>query len=261
MENIKMNVEIEKDFSSDEEKDELIQTDAVELNALDNKDNDYLLVGIFGNGSGFLKSALYKDLRVKSDSYKIKFLVGHHNDKTRPKKIVAEVHQFSANNINHLVLHTKQNFCNQSFKFVIDYLKNNGISYKRVAIFDSMHHSYTFNLENKETVFSLKNTKQSQSNQLIKPKSLPAPNTIGDFSAYLLTYHEFVDIPCVTYIAVTNHYEVCLDSVRLYEETSVTYPFFKEKLSQDYFTKNQISNQSIQSLFKEFNSFKNLVYS
>jgi hypothetical protein len=260
MENINLNVEAEKDYSSGEENEyDLIETNAVEVNNLDNKSNDYLLVGIYGNGSGFLKSSLYTDLKVNVNSYKIKFMTRIGKDSTKAKKIAAEIHQFTLNNISHLVMHTKQNFTDQSFKSVIDYLKTNGITYKRVAIFDSAHLSSTVGLE-LSGVFCLKNSMQMKSNQLIKVKNLPAPNTVQSFAAYLLTYHEVVDIPCVVYLAVSDLYEVCLDSVRLYNETSPTYAFFREKLSQDFFNSHQIQTSTIHTLFKEFNAFKNLVY-
>jgi hypothetical protein len=261
MENINLNVEAEKDYSSGEENEcEFIETEGVELNNLENKNNDYLLVGIFGNGSGFLKSALFTDLKSNNNSYKIKFMTRMGNDKSKAKKVSAEIHQFTIDNISHLVLHTKQNFSDQSFKYVVDYLKNNGITYKRVAIFDSNHLSSTIGLES-SGVFCLKNSMQLRSNQLIRVKNLPAPNTIQSFAAYLMTYHEVVDLPCVVYMAVTDLYEVCLDSVRLYDEVSTTYAFFREKLSQGFLSSNNIQVSSIHTLFKEFNAFKNLVYS
>lgn len=260
MENINLNVEAEKDYSSGEENEcEFIETDALELNNLDSKSNDYLLVGIFGNGSGFLKSSLYTDLRSNNNSFKIKFMTRMGKEKSKAKKISAEIHQFTIDNVSHLVLHTKQNFSDQSFKFVVDYLKNSGITYKRVAIFDSDHVSSTIGLQS-SGVFCLKNSMQLRSNQLVRVKNLPAPNTVGGFAAYLMTYHEVLDLPCVVYMAVTDLYEVCLDSVRLYDEVGPTYAFFREKLSEGFFKSNNIQVSSIHSLFKEFNAFKNLVY-
>lgn len=260
MENLNMNVEKEKDYSSEEEEGyELIETDVVELNDLEKKDNDYLLVGTFGNGSGFLKSSLYADMKANDKAYKFKFMCKLGKDRSRPKKVCAEVYQLTVDNNSHLVMHTKQNLSDQSYKYIIDYFKNSGITYKRLAIFDSVHTSQVINCD--AGVFCLKNSKQLQSNQLIKPKILPPPNTIQGFAAYLLTYHEVADIPAVAYLAVSSLYEVCLESVLLFQDTAVTYAFLRDKLTSNYLSSKGITNSSIQLQFKEFNSFKNHVYS
>jgi hypothetical protein len=261
MENIKINPEIEKDYSSDEDNPaSLIETSENEINSLETS-NDYLLVGIFGNGSGFLKSSLYTDMKSNTNSLKIKFQVRASKDRNKAKKVCAELFQFTNNGTNHLVLHTKDNFSDQSYQYVLDFFKNKGIKYKRVVVFDSCHISGTVGLENKSHLFCLKNTMQNRSNQLIRVKNLPMPNTINNFAAYLLTYHEVIDIPCVAFLAVTDLYEVCLDSVKNFNETTISYVFLRDKLSDGFFTQNQITSSSIHLLFKEFNAFKNLVYS
>jgi hypothetical protein len=262
MENLSLNIEPEKDYSSGEEDElNLIQTEAVELNTLDNLENDYLLVGIYGNGSAFLKAALYKDMRATSNSFKTKFMIRPHKDVSRAKKITAELYQFNYNNKTSLVLHTKENFSDQSYTNILDYFKSKNIKYSRVAVFDANHKSDLIISDKFDVLYSLKNTIQLKSNQLIKPQNFPAPNTIKGFAAYLITYHEVYDVPCVVYVCVTDLYEVCLESIRSFNGCAVTYPFFREKLNDDYFKTHQISSATIRSLFKEFNSFKNLVYS
>lgn len=262
MENLSLNVEPEKDYSSGEEDEfNLIETEAVELNNLDSLENDYLLVGIYGNGSAFLKATLFKEMRSSTNSYKLKFMVKSQKDQSRAKKITAELYQFTYNGRTNLVLHTKQNFSDQSYDYILEYLKSKNLKYSKVVVFDSNHNSELILSEQCENLYSLKNSVQLKSNQLIKPKNFPAPNTVGGFSAYLITYHEVFEIPCVVYVAVSNLYEVCLESIRSFNGCSVTYPFFREKLSEDYFKNEQISLASIRSLFKEYNSFKNLVYS
>jgi hypothetical protein len=257
-----MNVEPERDYSSGEEdKFNLIETEAVELNPLESLENDYLLVGIYGNGSAFLKAALFKEIKSSNNSYKLKFMVKSQKDQSRAKKITAELYQFTYNNRTNLVLHTKQNFSDQSYDYLLQYLKGKNLKYSRVAVFDSNHKSELILNEQFENLYSLKNSVQLKSNQLIKPKNFPAPNTVGGFSAYLITYHEVFEIPCVVYVSITNLYEVCLESIRYFNGCSVTYAFFREKLTEDYFKNEQISLASIRSLFKEYNSFKNLVYS
>jgi hypothetical protein len=259
MENINLNAEINKDLSSDEEGEmDLIETNAIELNDFDNKENDHLLVGIFGNGSGFLKASLYLEMKENNKSYKLKFMSKLGKDQTRAKKVCAEIYQFTNNNVSHLVLHTKQNLNDQSYKFIIDYLKSNGITYKRVAVFDSVHSSDFFG---DAGLYCVKNSMQQRSNQLIRVTDLPSPNTIQGFGAYLVTFHEVINVPAVAYLSVSSLYEVCLESVGLFSDTAVSYAFLREKLSSDYLTSKGVTTSSIQLLLKEFNSFKNLVYS
>jgi hypothetical protein len=262
MENLSLNVEPDKDYSSGEEDEfNLIETEAIELNPMDSLDNDYLLVGIYGNGSAFLKAALYKDMRATNNSYKTKFMVKSKKDDSRAKKVTAELYQFNYNNKASLVLHTKENFFDQSYNYLVEYLKGKNIKYSRVAVFDSNHKSELILTDQFDNLYSLKNSIQLKSNQLIKSKNLPAPNTIRGFAAYLITYHEVYDVPCVVYVCVTDLYEICLESIRSFNGCTVTYPFFREKLNDEYFNTHQISAATIRSLFKEFNSFKNLVYS
>lgn len=262
MENLSLNIEKEKDYSSGEEDElNLTETEAVEINPLESLENDYLLVGIYGNGSAFLKAALLKEIKSNNHSYKLKFMLKSKKDQSRARKATAELYQFTHNNKTNIVLHTKENFSDQGYSQVVEYLKSKNVKYSRVAVFDCNHLSELILTEQYDNLYSLKNSIQLKSNQLIKPKNLPAPNTVGGFSAYLITYHEVYDVPCVVYLSVTNLYEVCLESIRSYNGCGVTYPFLKEKLTEEYFKESQIGLVSIRSLFKEFNSFKNLVYS
>jgi hypothetical protein len=259
MENINLNAEIEKDASSDEESElDLIQTDAVELNDFDSKENDHFLIGIYGNGSGYLKSTLYLEMKSNNKSFKVKFMAKAAKDNTRAKKVCAEVYQFNQNNVNNIVLHTKQNLTDQSYKYIFDYLTNKaGLTYKRVAVFDSVHSSDFFG---EPGIYCVKNSKQMMSNQLIRVKNLPPPNTIQGFSAYVLTFHEVIALPAVSYLSVSTLYEVCLESLGQFNETVVSYAFLRDKLSESYLTSKGITNSSIQLLLKEFNAFKNQVY-
>lgn len=257
MENININSGIENDLSSEEDELDCIETDAVEMNPLENKDNDHLLVGIFGNGSGFLKSSLYIEMKNNNKSFKIKFMSKHSKNNTKAKKVCAELYQFTNNNVNHLVLHTKQNLVSQNYKFIVDYLKNNGIVYKRVAVFDSVHKSDFFG---EVGVYCVKNSMQLKSNQLIRCQNLPSPNTIQGFSAYLLTYNEVIDVPSVVYLMVSSHYDVCIDGLNLFNPTTISYVFLRNKLSEEYFNNNGITKSAVHLLLKEYNSSKNLVY-
>src|SRR5690348_10687633 len=110
------------DYSSDEEKDtDVVSTEHLEMNAII-KDNHYLMVGIYGQGSAFIKVALNDELKADSKSYKVKFLVASSKEKNKPKKVVAELHQFKHGNECNLILYTKDDIRDQNYKYIIDYL-------------------------------------------------------------------------------------------------------------------------------------------
>jgi hypothetical protein len=252
--NIGMTVESVEYDSEEENEVHLIDTDSVELNEF-KKENYYLLVGIHGNGSGYLRAALYTELKTDNKSYKVKFLAKSAKDSNKPKKIVAELYQVEINERCHLILLSKSGISDQSFKYIVDFLDNN-TTFKQVVVYDSLHLSKTILPEDfPDTLYSLKNTKQLQCNQMIAPKGLPAPNTIQDFAAYLITYYDFKDIPCVVYVLITSLYEVCLHSIKHFE--TPTYDFLRQKLTQNHIEENKIN---ISLLLKEYNSFKNSVY-
>ncbi len=260
MENININAEIEKDLSSDEDTElDLIETDAVEINPLDTKDNDYLLAGIFGNGSAFLKASLYHEMKSNNKSFKIKFMSRYAKDRTKAKKVCAEIYQFSTNDTSNLVIHTKGNLSEQSYKYIVDYLSSNGITYKRVAVFDSAHTSRLFG-DVQDGVYCLKNSIQIQSNQFIPSQPLPSPNTIQGFSAYLLTYFEVNRVPTVVYIGASNLYEVCLGSMACFDKTAVSYAFLRKKLTSEYMNSKNITGTTMQMILREYNSSRSMVY-
>jgi hypothetical protein len=251
----KPNTEI-TDYSSEEETEtESIITEHVDMNDLYSKDNEYLLVGIYGHGSGYLKVALNDDFKADSKTYKVKFLTSNIKDKTKPKKIIAELHQIKCGSSYNLVLFTKIDMGSQNHKYIFEYLTTK-VTFKHAAVFDAYHLSKTFIPEGtKDTLYSLKNRKQIMSNQLIRAPNLPAPNSVQDFSAYLLTCFEFIDLPCVVYIAVTSLHEVCLDTIRLYDCVGVTYEFLRDKLTDD-----RVKRLNVTVMLKEYNSFKNSFY-
>jgi hypothetical protein len=250
-------VEITEYSSDEEECPDTVSTEHVEINTLYSKDNHYLIVGIYGQSSGYLKVALNEELKADGNSYKVKFLAASTKEKNKPKKVVAELHQFKHKDGYNLVLYTKSDIRAQNYKYIVDYLCNtDNLTFKQAIVFDSFHLSKTFLPEGtKDTLYCLKNRKQMASNQMIKCAGFPSPNGLSDFPAYLLTCFEFKDIACVVYIAVTSLLEVCIDSIKLYDGVSVTYEFLRDKFGED-----RLKKINATLLLKEFNSFKNTFY-
>lgn len=260
MENIAIKIEHEQDYSSEEETfTDLVDTQVIELNDFESKDNDYLLVGIFGNGSGYLKAALFDEIKGNHKSFKVKFM-SRLKTSNQGKSIIAEVYQFKFKENYHLVLHSKENLNQQSFKFIFDWL-NERLSFKRIVSLESVHCSKFVSNENNVSpmVYCLKNRIQLSSNQLIAAPNYPSPNAIQELSAYLLVIGELKNIPCVVYVLLTDVYEVCLETVKLFDKVSVSYEFFKTKLSQENISR--IGKNILNIQFREFNTYQNLIYS
>ena len=255
-------------YSSDEEDLnkglDVIKTSVVEVNDLDSKDNDYLLVGIHGNGSAFIKSALHLELKANK-VLKLKFMVESEKNKTKPKRLVAELYQIrnETNTANNLLLLTKDILDHRSFRFIAEYLiSGSNVSAKRAVVFDSCHVSdlVSFNNEKSslEGLYCLMNKPQVKSNQKVQAEIYPGPNAIADFGAYLMVHGEVKNFPCIVYIAVINTYEIGLQSVRTYDRVGTIYPFLREKLSEGFLKENNITLNNLP--FKEYNTFKNNFY-
>lgn len=254
-------------YSSDEDDVlkglDLIKTSVVEVNDLDSKENDYLLVGIHGNGSAFIKSALYLELKANK-VLKAKFMVESEKNKLKPKRLVAELYQIrnETNTANNLLLITKDILDHRSFRFIADYLTSGiKISVKRAVVFDSCHVSdlVSFNEKNTlEGLYCLMNRPQVKSNQKVQAEIYPGPNAIADFGAYLMVHGEVKNLPCIVYVAVVNTYEIGLQSVKTFDRIGVNYAFLRDKLSDLFLKENKIALSSLP--FKEYNSFKNNFY-
>lgn len=255
------------DEESEEEKIELLLTENSEMNQITAKDNDYLLIGIYGNGSAYLKSSLFQEIIRGNQTLKQKFFSRDKDSKDKkPKKTIAELYQFEGkNNTNHLVLLTKENISNQNYNKILEIIKSL-TTFKRVVILDSIHKSgflftnsdknnFQENSEHfKAEVFCMKNSAQLNMNQLIKVENIPYPNTVSGLPGFIISYCEFNNIPCVCYLLVTDIYEVCLDSLKQFSKINVSYEFLREKLSEGYLKDNGITTQNLN--LKEYNSYK-----
>lgn len=225
---------------SDEEFDKKPDIITIPKEVSDNleKDNDYLLVGIHGNGAAYLKSNLIVEM---TNNHKFKYMAGK-KDNNKPLKHVADLYQIKFKNINHLVIVARDQLTDDSYKSIFDHIKET-FTFKRAVTFESTHKSNFLTIigEQYELLYCLKNNRQNQSNQLIRVPILPSPNRIIGFSAYIMTKCEQLDIPCVSYFSINEHYEVSLLSIQPFTALEVTYEFFRGKLSEDYIKNNGIN--------------------
>lgn len=241
----------------------IVETSYVELNEFDSKENDYLLFSNFGNASGYLRVALYEELRKDPKAFKGKFMQeGKPNN-----KLVAEVFQFKHNNEYSIVVLPKGDFNKQNYTYISDFIinknsGNNKLTVKRIVALNSTYYNdlvkQNINEDFRNNLYCVKNELQKQSNQMIKAKDLPVFNSIGGFSAYLMIKSEALKIPCVYYLAAHTEYEVCLTNLRIFDACAVTYPFFRKKLSEENLKNITIG---VPTLLKEYNSYKNSIYS
>ena len=63
--------DLEREKKEDENTD--ISNSYMELNDFDNKKNNFLLVGTYGNGSGLLKTCFYVEMKNQRNCFKTKF--------------------------------------------------------------------------------------------------------------------------------------------------------------------------------------------
>ena len=134
---------VEKEEKSDEEKEQEDVLDPVELNSFDTKDNENLLVGIYGNGYAFLKSSLLLEIKANK-AFKIKFMSKNKENKQLAKKLICELYQIKdSSNNHHLVLLTKNYLDNYFYNEILDYINFElQLKYKQVIIAESVFNKY-----------------------------------------------------------------------------------------------------------------------
>ena len=233
-----------------------ITNEAIELNDLKILENDYFLIGIYGNGSAYLKASFFIEMK---NSFKIKFV--YKKSDSNKKILSAELYSFTLNNnINILLLITKTDMVKSNTQFILDYLKNKNVTYKNMIVFDCIKSKNFYSKIKENNCYYLKSSKFEQnltSNSLI----LPLPNSIDSFSASFLTYCEFYDLPCLVLISVFNEYDLGLDSIKSFESGVNKLEFLTGKIDKEYFKKNGIEEQMIRSVFNEFNNVKKSYFS
>ena len=73
------------------------------------------------------------------------------------------------------------------------------------------------------------------------------PNDVSGFSAYLLKYADFKDIPYIVFISVIEQFDIGLDIIKVYEDGLVGFNFFNGKLNKEYFNKNKIEQSDLKN--------------
>ena len=244
--------ELEREKKEDENTD--IANSYIELNKMCNKKNNLLLVGTYGNGSALLKTCFYLEMKNQRNCFKTKFQF-QGKDKKNKKVLSAELYQINVGkNENNLILLTKSGFGGRNQKYIIKYLEENNITFNTIISFDCLTINNFYSEKKKQGVFYIQNDKYNLSKG--NASQLMMPNDVSGFSAYLLKYADFKDIPCIVFISVFEQFDIGFDSIKVYEDCLVGFNFFNGKLNKDYYNKNKIDQSDLKMLYNEFNASK-----
>lgn len=244
--------ELEREKKEDENTD--ISNSHIELNDITNKKNNLLLIGTYGNGSALLKTCFYLEMKNQRNCFKTKFQF-QGKDKKSKKIIFAELYQIECGkNEFNLILLTKSGFVGRNQKYIIKYLEDNQITYNAIISFDCLKMNNFYAEKKLQGVYYIHNDKYTLSKGNSQPLKLP--NDVTGFSAYLLKYADFKDIPCIIFVSVFEQYDIGFDSIKIYEDVINGFDCLKGKLNKDYFEKNKIDKDDIRLLYNEFNANK-----
>ena len=244
--------ELEREKKEDENTD--ISNSHLELNDITNKKNNLLLMGTYGNGSALLKTCFYLEMKNQRNCFKTKFQY-QGKDKKNKKILFAELYQIEVGtNEFNLILLTKSGFIGRNQKYIIKYLEDNQITYNAIISFDCLKMNNFYAEKKVQGVYYIHNDKYTLSKGNSQP--LRSPNDVTGFSAYLLKYADFKDIPCIIFVSVFEQYDIGFDSIKIYEDVINGFDCLKGKLDKEYFEKNKIDKDDIRLLYNEFNANK-----
>lgn len=243
----------ELDREKKEDENTEIDNSHLELNDITNKQNNYLLIGTYGNGSALLKTCFYQEMKTQKNCFKTKFQFQGKN-KNNKKVIFAELYQIEFGNELNLVLFTKSGLVGRNFRYIFKYFEDNKISFNNIISFDCIKMINFYGEDKKEGVYYIKNEKFNLN--IGESTPLLLPNDVSGFSAYVLKYADFKDIPCVVLVSVFKQFDIDLSSVKIYEKSLDEFNALKGKLSDEYFTNNKIDKLDLKMLYNEFNSNK-----
>ena len=249
--------DLEREKNEDEKTD--ISNTHIEINDITSKKNNLLLIGTYGNGSALLKTCFYLEMKNQRNCFKTKFL-SQGKEKMNKKILSAELYQIEVgNNEFNLVLLTKSGFVGRNQKYIIKYLEDNQINFNAIISFDCLTIN-NFYGENKKTgVYYIHNDKYKLNKGNAKPLMLP--NDVTGFSAYILKYADFKDIPCIVFVSVFDQLDIGFDSIKTYEDSLVGFNFFNGKLDKEYYKKNKIDKSDLNLVYNEFNASKKSYFS
>ena len=244
--------ELEREKKEDENTD--ISNSHLELNDITNKKNNLLLIGTYGNGSALLKTCFYLEMKNQRNCFKTKFQY-QGKDKKNKKILFAELYQIEVGtNEFNLILLTKSGFIGRNQKYIIKYLEDNQITYNAIISFDCLKMNNFYAEKKVQGVYYIHNDKYTLSKGNSQP--LRSPNDVTGFSAYLLKYADFKDIPCIIFVSAFEQYDIGFDSIKIYEDVINGFDCLKGKLDKEYFEKNKIDKDDIRLLYNEFNANK-----
>ena len=244
--------ELEREKKEDENTD--ISNSHLELNDITNKKNNLLLIGTYGNGSALLKTCFYLEMKNQRNCFKTKFQY-QGKDKKNKKILFAELYQIEVGkNEFNLILLTKSGFIGRNQKYIIKYLEDNKITYNAIISFDCLKMNNFYAEKKVQGVYYIHNDKYTLSKGNSQP--LRSPNDVTGFSAYLLKFADFKDIPCIIFVSVFEQYDIGFDSIKIYEDVISGFDCLKGKLDKEYFEKNKIDKDDIKLLYNEFNANK-----
>jgi len=66
------------------------------------------------------------------------------------------------------------------------------------------------------------------------------------------------NIPSVCYISISDFYDICLDSVKIFYGSAATYASMREKLDDNYLKSNNVNLKM--SVFQEYQTEKKMLY-
>ena len=200
--------ELEREKNEGESTD--ISNSHLELNNFTNKKNNLFLIGTYGNGSALLKTCFYLEMKNQLNCFKTKFQY-QGKDKKGKKILFAELYQIeTGKNEFNLILFTKSGFVGKNQKYIIKYLEDNNITYNTIISFDCLTLNNYYAEKKAQGVYYIHNNKYSLSKGNALPLKLP--NKVTGFSAYLLQYADFKDIPCIIFVSVFEQLDIGFDS-------------------------------------------------
>lgn len=227
-----------------------VTCEELELNDITNKNNDYLLVGAYGNGAALLKTIYFSEMKTQKGAFKVKFFEKEKEIGKR-KVMFAELYQIELLSKQYLIILTKKNLSLECSKYLTDFLTNKEIKFNQILILDSINGKNFIPIKQQDEIFYMKNRVSKYNNPTLK--KFTSPNKLVGVSGYILTWADYKDIDCVVLISVFTETDIGVESVMIFREIVECYEFMKGRVEE----KKIRSMGSISMIYNEYNSNKN----